>query len=107
LDAQIADAGARVEQVADNVYVILHDDATDEWPHGNTGVIVGRSGVFVRVEAQVREGRTLDQIQAGLELDDLRAAVPSWNGPEVSAEDWAFIRTTLIERAWRGVRGQG
>ena len=27
--------------------MILHDDATDEWPHGNTGVIVGRRSVFV------------------------------------------------------------
>ena len=26
----------------ENVYVIEHDDATDEWPHGNTGVIVGQ-----------------------------------------------------------------
>ena len=33
--------------LAENVYVIEHDDATDEWPHGNTGVIVGRTGVFV------------------------------------------------------------
>jgi hypothetical protein len=30
-----------------NVYVIEHDDATDEWPHGNTGVIVGQTGLFV------------------------------------------------------------
>ena len=34
-------------RLADNVFVIEHDDATDEWPHGNTGVIVGRTGVFV------------------------------------------------------------
>lgn len=42
-----ADAGARLTRLAGNVYVIEHDDATDEWPHGNTGVIVGRDGVFV------------------------------------------------------------
>jgi cyclase len=41
------DASARVEGVADGVYVILHDDATDEWPHGNTGVIVGSDAVAV------------------------------------------------------------
>jgi cyclase len=43
----LSDHGARVIQLADSVYVIEHDDATDEWPHGNTGVIIGRSSVFV------------------------------------------------------------
>jgi glyoxylase-like metal-dependent hydrolase (beta-lactamase superfamily II) len=43
----LADDGARVTRLAESVFVIEHDDATDEWPHGNTGVIVGRSGVFV------------------------------------------------------------
>jgi glyoxylase-like metal-dependent hydrolase (beta-lactamase superfamily II) len=47
LETVASDAGARVQRLADNAYVILHDDATDEWPHGNTGVIVGRTGVFV------------------------------------------------------------
>lgn len=42
-----SDDGARMLRLAENVYVIEHDDATDEWPHGNTGVIVGRTGVFV------------------------------------------------------------
>jgi glyoxylase-like metal-dependent hydrolase (beta-lactamase superfamily II) len=41
------DEGARMERVADGVYAILHDDATDEWPHGNTGVVVGDDGVLV------------------------------------------------------------
>jgi glyoxylase-like metal-dependent hydrolase (beta-lactamase superfamily II) len=45
--AQTRDAGARMERVADGVYAIIHDDATDEWPHGNTGVIVGDDGVLV------------------------------------------------------------
>lgn len=43
----LEDAGARMERVADGVYAIIHDDATDEWPHGNTGVIVGRDSVLV------------------------------------------------------------
>jgi glyoxylase-like metal-dependent hydrolase (beta-lactamase superfamily II) len=47
LETVASDAGARMQRLADNAYVILHDDATDEWPHGNTGVIVGRTGVFV------------------------------------------------------------
>ena len=47
LEAAASDAGARMLRLAENVYVIEHEDATDEWPHGNTGVIVGRTGVFV------------------------------------------------------------
>ena len=47
LSAQIHDDGARMERVADGVYVIIHDNATDEWPHGNTGVIVGQDAVAV------------------------------------------------------------
>jgi glyoxylase-like metal-dependent hydrolase (beta-lactamase superfamily II) len=42
-----ADAGARLLRLGEDVYVIEHDDATDEWPHSNTGVIVGRTGLFV------------------------------------------------------------
>jgi cyclase len=42
-----SDAGARMSRIAENVYVIEHDDATDEWPHGNTGVIVGKTAAFV------------------------------------------------------------
>lgn len=49
-----SDRGARVDRVAENVYVIIHQDAVvdwpsgaTEWPHGNTGVIVGDDGVLV------------------------------------------------------------
>ena len=45
--AQVRDSSARMERVADGVYAIIHDDATDQWPHGNTGVIVGSDGVLV------------------------------------------------------------
>ena len=45
--AQTRDYGARMERVADGVYAIIHDDATDEWPHGNTGVVVTDRGVLV------------------------------------------------------------
>ena len=45
--AQGRDDGARIERVADGIYAIVHDNASDEWPHGNTGVIVGDDGVFV------------------------------------------------------------
>ena len=29
------------------MYVILHDNATEDWPHGNTGVVIGETGVLV------------------------------------------------------------
>lgn len=51
---QLADAGARVERIADGVYAIIHDDALQtwpylgtDWPHSNTGVVVGDEGVLV------------------------------------------------------------
>jgi glyoxylase-like metal-dependent hydrolase (beta-lactamase superfamily II) len=250
-DVVASDDGARMLRIAGNVYVIEHDDATDEWPNGNTGVIVGRTGLFVidsgylpsraradialirrisdkparflmtthwhfdhnngasayrdaypgvtllaerntarwielnqeywkalstarerilfagdilvrsplpyvgaswpvhwvsvlrdleavpaaaivpghgpvqadhaytravrelleatleRVEALVRAGRSLAEVQDMLALDDQRQRVPDWNGPAVSADDWTYTRRTLAERAFMGVRGQG
>jgi glyoxylase-like metal-dependent hydrolase (beta-lactamase superfamily II) len=47
IEAAASDGGARMLRIADNVFVIEHADATDEWPHGNTGVIVGQASVFV------------------------------------------------------------
>ena len=41
------DATARMERIADGVYAIIHDRATEDWPHGNTGVVVGDDGVLV------------------------------------------------------------
>ena len=39
--------GASMERVGKDIYAIIHDDATDEWPHGNTGVIIGSNAVMV------------------------------------------------------------
>jgi cyclase len=36
-----------VTKIADGVYVIAHQDATDDWPQGNTVVIVGERETFV------------------------------------------------------------
>ena len=47
LETVAADDGARMQRLSGNAFVILHEDATDEWPHGNTGVIVGKTGLFV------------------------------------------------------------
>jgi glyoxylase-like metal-dependent hydrolase (beta-lactamase superfamily II) len=62
---------------------------------------------LVRVEALVRKGRTLAQVQDELNLDDVRARVPDWSGAAVSADDWTYTRRTLAERAFAGIRGQG
>lgn len=43
----VHDDGACVQELADGVYAIIHADATDEWPHSNTGVIEGRRSLFV------------------------------------------------------------
>ena len=60
--------------------------------------------VTSRVESMTREGKTLQQIQSTLDATDLRRGI--WADPALD-EDWKVTMTTLIERAWRGVRGQG
>ncbi|MGH7517523.1 MAG: MBL fold metallo-hydrolase [Gemmatimonadales bacterium] len=62
--------------------------------------------VTARVDSMARRGMTLDQVQAAINLDDIRHATPVWQGARHD-EDWKFTLTTLTERAWRGVRGQG
>jgi glyoxylase-like metal-dependent hydrolase (beta-lactamase superfamily II) len=60
-----------------------------------------------RVEALVRSGRSLAQVQEELVLDDLRAREPAWSAPAASDEDWDYTRRALAERAFVGLRGQG
>jgi glyoxylase-like metal-dependent hydrolase (beta-lactamase superfamily II) len=62
--------------------------------------------VTSRVDSMARTGMTLDQIQAVIDLEDVRRATPVWQGMGRD-EDWKVTVTTLTERAWRGVRGQG
>jgi glyoxylase-like metal-dependent hydrolase (beta-lactamase superfamily II) len=62
---------------------------------------------LARVEALVRKGRTLAQVQDELDLDDVRARVPEWAGAGVSEDDWTYTRRALAERAFVGLRGQG
>lgn len=40
-------SGAHLQKIGKAVYAIIHDDATDEWPNGNTGVVIGDSAVLV------------------------------------------------------------
>lgn len=59
-----------------------------------------------RTEKMIREGKTLIQIQNELNLDDLRTGI--WKqSSEATDEDWKYNHDTLIERIWRGLRGQG
>lgn len=67
-EAQIADAGGRVERVAEGVFAIIHDDALQtwpllgtDWPHGNTGVIIGDNAVLV-VDATFHPSRAAADI---------------------------------------------
>lgn len=78
------------------------------WDHGYTRDLRALiEAALTRVEALVRAGRTLAQVQDELDLDDVRARVPDWTGPGVTAEDWTYTRRTLAERAFVGLRGQG
>ena len=62
--------------------------------------------VTSRVRDLAEQGRPVEWIQDSLRLDDVRRRVPAWAGAEHDA-DWSYIVRTVIERAWRGVRGQG
>ncbi len=62
--------------------------------------------VTAQVEAQARAGKTLEQAQAAVTLEDVRRSVPAWS-PDDQKEDWGVIVKVLVERAWRGIRGQG
>ena len=62
--------------------------------------------VNARVGAMLREGRPLEQTQDSVRLDDIRRRVPVWAPVEHDA-DWEYIVRTVVERAWRGLRGQG
>jgi cyclase len=42
-----AAAAAAPLEVAPGVYVIIHPDATEDWPNGNTTIVVGERGVLV------------------------------------------------------------
>lgn len=45
--AQATVPGGRLERIADGVYAIIHDAADEQFPSGNTGVVIGDNGVLV------------------------------------------------------------
>ena len=62
--------------------------------------------VTTRVAELARQGKTLEQVQAAVDAAEVRAKVPAWSGKDQDG-DWKIILNVLVERAWRGVRGQG
>jgi glyoxylase-like metal-dependent hydrolase (beta-lactamase superfamily II) len=45
--AQAPHADGHLERIADGVYAIIHEDTDQQFPSGNTGVVVGDDGVLV------------------------------------------------------------
>jgi glyoxylase-like metal-dependent hydrolase (beta-lactamase superfamily II) len=45
--AQATQSGAHMERIADGVYAIIHDAADEQFPNGNTGVVIGDDAVLV------------------------------------------------------------
>lgn len=45
--SQAKQPGARMERMADGVYAIIHDAADEQFPNGNTGVVIGDDAVLV------------------------------------------------------------
>jgi hypothetical protein len=63
------------------------------------------SDAIANVEALIRDGKTLAQIQSAIDLSAHRKAFAPWQG--VRDATWKANTDALVERVWRGVRGQG
>ena len=46
-DSVLTLSGSRMEKISKDVYAIIHEDPTDQWPTSNTGVIIGEKYVMV------------------------------------------------------------
>ena len=62
--------------------------------------------VTARADSMARRGMPLDQVQDSMSLEDVRRGYRPWT-EGVPQDDWRQITRILIERAWKGVRGQG
>ena len=62
--------------------------------------------VTARVDSAARRGLNLEQAQDAVTMEDFRTRFPA-DDPEGHREEWRAITRVLVERAWRGVRGQG
>ena len=75
--------------------------------HGYTRLVREMmEAVTARVDTAVRRGFTLEQVQDSVTLEDFRKRWPAEDS-EAHRDDWRTIVRVLVERAWRGVRGQG
>jgi glyoxylase-like metal-dependent hydrolase (beta-lactamase superfamily II) len=62
--------------------------------------------VTTRVEALAREGHSLEEIQNSATFDEFRPRFDPSTAPD-TLEGWKISIRILVERVWRGVRGQG
>jgi len=46
-EAFLTDSTGRMYKLAEGVFAITHAGATPDWPHGNTGVVIGTKGVLI------------------------------------------------------------
>jgi cyclase len=60
---------------------------------------------ITRTEALIRKGKTLVEIQNEIDMSDY--LLPPWNRDKEAIEDFKITVNALVERIWRGVRGQG
>jgi hypothetical protein len=64
--------------------------------------------VVARVDTLTRAGESVEAMQARVnqEVERFRIAWPAWREPSVAGLFGRGINR-LVERAWRGIRGQG
>lgn len=98
------DALKTIEKIPVSVMVpghgpIMHDHAYTKH------LYIFFESVVTKVEAYLREGLTLDQIQATIDMSEFHSGV--WAAPGVSKDDWDYTVNTITERAFRCVRGHG
>ncbi len=60
-----------------------------------------------KVEAMIREGKTIEQIQATINMDEFKKGVWDASAEGIAPTDWKYNLDTIVERIWRGIRGQG
>ena len=111
------DSTGYMQKIGDGVYVIIHEHATDEWPHGNTGVIVGDNAVLVvdacylpsRARADIRMIRSVTKIPVkylGIthwhmdHNNGMAAYVDSFPGIQIIAERQTANYIELNSRWW-------
>ena len=60
-----------------------------------------------KVEALIRQGKTIEQVQEAMNMDEFKKGVWDSSKEGFREEDWNYNLNTIVERIWRGIRGQG